>query len=117
MTTTVLPQRRKNESCSVQVEEPTLTPGQRTAITDRLKTIADPTRLGILDLLAQQTEPLCVCDILPRFAQNQPTISHHLKVLREDGLIDSEKRGLWSHCWATKRGRAALAAATELLKP
>jgi ArsR family transcriptional regulator len=74
-----------------------------------LKALADPTRLGLLDLLAQQTTPLCVCDITPRFAQNQPTISHHLKLLRAAGLIDCEKRGVWAFYWATAAGAQWLA--------
>jgi ArsR family transcriptional regulator len=64
----------------------------------------------MLDLLAQQAEPMCVCDMTERFEQNQPTISHHLRLLREAGLIDTEKRGIWSFFWATDRGRSCLAA-------
>ena len=60
-----------------------------------LAALADPTRLQIVQLLARQDEPLCVCEIVPRFALGQPTISHHLKVLREAGLVTWEKRGLW----------------------
>lgn len=60
-----------------------------------LSALADVTRLQIVQMLARQDEPLCVCDIVPRFALGQPTISHHLKVLREAGLVTWEKRGLW----------------------
>jgi ArsR family transcriptional regulator len=60
-----------------------------------LAALADPTRLQIVQLLARQDEPVCVCDIVPRFALGQPTISHHLKVLREARLVTWEKRGLW----------------------
>jgi DNA-binding transcriptional ArsR family regulator len=74
-------------------------------LADRLKALADPTRLRMLDLLAQQPEPLCVCEITPQFPQNQPTISHHLKLLREAGLIQGEKRGVWSYYRATALGK------------
>ena len=58
------------------------------------KALADPTRVQIVSLLAEVAE-LCVCDINANFALEGSTMSHHLKVLREAGLISSEKRGLW----------------------
>ncbi len=64
----------------------------------------------MLDLLAQQRAPLCVCEINEHFAQRQPTISHHLRILREAGLIDCEKRGVWAYYWATKDGSEWLSA-------
>jgi ArsR family transcriptional regulator len=64
----------------------------------------------MLDLLSEQSEPMCVCDLTPQFPQNQPTISHHLKLLRDAGLVDTEKRGIWSYYWATDAGRRMLAA-------
>ena len=60
-----------------------------------LSALADPTRLGIVEMLAGLDEPLCVCDIVSGFSLGQPTISHHLKVLREARLVNWEKRGLW----------------------
>lgn len=60
-----------------------------------LSALADPTRLQIVSMLAGVDEPLCVCDITTRFDLGQPTISHHLKVLRDAQLVDWEKRGLW----------------------
>jgi ArsR family transcriptional regulator, arsenate/arsenite/antimonite-responsive transcriptional repressor len=84
-------------------------------LADRLRALADPTRLSMLDLLVQQTVPLCVCEMTNLFPQQQPTISHHLRLLREAGLINMEKRGTWSYYWATDEGRRALAAAKSLL--
>jgi ArsR family transcriptional regulator len=84
-------------------------------LAERLRALADPTRLRMLDLLAQQSVPLCVCEITDQFAQQQPTISHHLRLLREAGLISMEKRGTWSYYWATDEGRRGLAAAKSLL--
>jgi DNA-binding transcriptional ArsR family regulator len=85
-----------------------MTREQTTSLADRLKALGDPTRLAMLDLLAQQREPLCVCDLTPQFPQNQPTISHHLRLLREAGLIGTEKRGIWAYYWATDEGRRTL---------
>lgn len=72
--------------------------------------LADPTRLRMLDLLAKQSDPMCVRDITAHFEQNQPTISHHLRMLREAGLIDNEKRGARSFFWSTDQGRSCLSA-------
>jgi ArsR family transcriptional regulator len=60
-----------------------------------LAALADPTRLQIVSMLAVQEAPLCVCDINSAFDLGQPTISHHLKVLRDAKLVRWEKRGLW----------------------
>jgi ArsR family transcriptional regulator len=106
--------RRKDTPCCGLVEPPSLGLAATAALADRLKALGDPTRLRMLDLLVQQPEPLCVCDITPQFAQNQPTISHHLRLLREAGLIDTEKRGIWSYYWATEVGRRCLSAVATL---
>ncbi|UPW04850.1 metalloregulator ArsR/SmtB family transcription factor [Rhodococcus pyridinivorans] len=60
------------------------------------KALGDPVRLRILSLIAShEGGESCVCDIAPAFDLSQPTISHHLKVLREAGLLDCERRGTW----------------------
>lgn len=110
-----LPVRHKNAPCCAPVEAPSLSPARVRTLADRLKALADPTRLAILDLLAQQPAPLCVCDITASFAQHQPTISHHLRLLREAGLVGTERRGIWSYYWATDTGRRALAALADLM--
>jgi ArsR family transcriptional regulator len=57
--------------------------------------LADPTRLAILKLLADRQEEVCVCDITDNFRLGQPTISHHLKLLRTAQLVSTSKRGKW----------------------
>lgn len=65
-------------------------------LTSVLKAIADPTRLQIVSLInSQPTKQACVCDLAESISVSQPTISHHLKILHEAGLIDREKRGTW----------------------
>ncbi len=60
------------------------------------KALGDPARLRLLSLIgAREGGEVCVCDLTAAFDLSQPTISHHLKVLREAGLIDSERRGTW----------------------
>jgi len=61
-----------------------------------LKALADPTRLEILRVVAAQSGAVCACDIVDRFDLSQPTISHHLKILRDAGLLASRRNGLWS---------------------
>ncbi|HZC07594.1 MAG TPA: metalloregulator ArsR/SmtB family transcription factor [Ktedonobacterales bacterium] len=111
-----LPVRHKNGSCCGPTALPSLTHDATQTLAIRLKALADPTRLRMLDLLAQQAEPLCVCDMTDQFEQNQPTISHHLKLLRTAGLIDCEKRGIWAFYWVTNDGRKSLATVTDLLR-
>jgi DNA-binding transcriptional ArsR family regulator len=101
--------RPADSCCESETAPPSLDPARAGVLAERLKALADPTRLCILDLLAQQPESLCVCEITPRFPQNQPTISHHLKLLREAGLIQGEKRGVWSYYRATEVGKEGLA--------
>ncbi|MBW4718729.1 metalloregulator ArsR/SmtB family transcription factor [Saccharothrix sp. SC076] len=85
----------------------------------KLKLLADPVRLRLLNLLA--TAPageVCACDLVEPLGRSQPTISHHLKVLRDAGLVDGERRGTW--IWYSVRREAivevldALRAATGL---
>lgn len=57
--------------------------------------LGEPTRLQILALIAAQGEAVCACDLVPRFQLSQPTLSHHLKVLKEAGLLDSARDGRW----------------------
>lgn len=60
------------------------------------KALGDPVRLRLLSLIASRAGgEVCVCDLTPAFELSQPTISHHLKQLRQAGLIDSQRRGTW----------------------
>ena len=60
------------------------------------KALADGTRFDVFHLVAAQGEPICACDIVDRFDVSQPTIAHHLKVLREAGLITVSRQGVWA---------------------
>ncbi|GAB4585549.1 metalloregulator ArsR/SmtB family transcription factor [Nocardia sp. IFM 10818] len=73
-----------------------LTEPQAVALAATLKALADPVRLRLLSIIAGRAgREACVCDISEGFDVSQPTISHHLKVLREAGLLTSERRGSW----------------------
>ncbi len=103
------------EACCEASQPPTLAQPEADTLAERLKTLADPYRLRILDLLAQQGEALCVCNITEQFPIHQPTISHHLRLLREAGLVDCEKRGVWAYYWATEEGKRSLSLVKTLL--
>jgi ArsR family transcriptional regulator, arsenate/arsenite/antimonite-responsive transcriptional repressor len=59
--------------------------------------LADPTRIRILNLLAANQDPVCVCDIVKHFPIGQPTISHHLKILKKTRFVKSERRGTFMY--------------------
>lgn len=61
------------------------------------KAMGHPVRLQIVDLLSRYGGQVCVCDIEAQFTLSQPTISHHLKILREAGVVGYEQRGLWAY--------------------
>lgn len=68
------------------------------------RALGDPTRLDIFRLVAAQPEPICACDVVDRFRVSQPTISHHMKVLAEAGLISVSRRGVWAYYSVNQRG-------------
>src|SRR3954468_4490197 len=81
--------------CAPLTKEP-LAAEQAERIAPLLKALADPVRLRLLSLVASHGDgEACVCDLNDAFDLSQPTISHHLKVLHESGLLDRSKRGVW----------------------
>jgi ArsR family transcriptional regulator, arsenate/arsenite/antimonite-responsive transcriptional repressor len=98
--------------CSPLSREP-LSQGQADQIAPLLKALADPVRLRLMSLVAShEGGEACVCDLTDAFDLSQPTISHHLKVLHEVGLLDRSKRGVWVYYRARP---AALAGLADLL--
>lgn len=69
---------------------------ERDQLAAQFKALADPTRVAIINSLASADE-VCVCNLTERFDLSQPTISHHLKILREAGLVESSRRGTWAY--------------------
>jgi ArsR family transcriptional regulator len=81
--------------CSPLMTEP-ISREQAELIAPLVKALADPVRLRLLSLVASHAgHEACVCDLNDAFELSQPTISHHLKVLHESGLLEREKRGVW----------------------
>jgi ArsR family transcriptional regulator, arsenate/arsenite/antimonite-responsive transcriptional repressor len=104
--------------CAPIVRQP-LGEGEAAELAVLLKAVADPVRLRLLSLIGSHTGgEVCVCDLTDAFDLTAPTISHHLKVLRMAGLIDSERRGTWVYYWIIPEQVARLGALfTPLVVP
>ena len=109
-------ERTKPAGCCTPKAVKPLPPRRAERITAVAKALADTNRVEILRLLARQPGPLCACDVVEHFDLSQPTVSHHLKVLREAGLLSSSRRGLWTFYAPHPRAAKALAAFTALLE-
>ena len=96
--------------CSPLTSEPLSAPAAD-RISRLLKALGDPARLRLLSLVASHADgEACVCDLQEAFDLSQPTISHHLKVLHEVGLLDRSKRGVWVYYRVKPEALADLAA-------
>ncbi|MDJ0923989.1 MAG: metalloregulator ArsR/SmtB family transcription factor [Acidimicrobiia bacterium] len=82
------------ECCPPLADEP-LGADEAELLADWYGVLADPTRLRLLSLIAASGEACAACDLVEPLGVSQPTVSHHLKVLREAGLVESDKRGRW----------------------
>jgi ArsR family transcriptional regulator len=88
--------RQKDLPCCPPLADQPLNSDGATELARMFKALGDPVRLRVLSLIAShEGGQCCVCDITPAFEVSQPTISHHLKTLREAGLLDCERRGTW----------------------
>ena len=84
--------------CCTPVTAPAMSPADAAALATPLKALADPARLRLLSLIAaHEGGDACVCDLTEPVGLSQPTVSHHLKVLVDAGLLTREKRGVWAH--------------------
>jgi len=96
--------------CSPLSRQP-LSQNQAEQIAPLLKALADPVRLRLMSMVAShEGGEACVCDLTDGFELSQPTISHHLKVLHEVGLLDRSKRGVWVYYRVRSEALADLAA-------
>ena len=91
--------------------DPGMGDDEASVVAERFKALADPTRVRMLNLLARNPE-LCVCDMQANFDLAQPTISHHLGILKKAGLVECDVRGRW--CFYRARPEAIRELATVL---
>src|SRR5919199_4467056 len=77
-------------------DAPLLSESESETLAARFKALADPTRVAIVNRLSS-AECVCVCDLTDAFELSQPTISHHLRILRDAGLVEARRRGTWAY--------------------
>jgi ArsR family transcriptional regulator len=108
---------RPDNCCADPVSVEPLPAARRDAIVAVLRALGEPMRLEIYRLIAAQDGPLCVCDVVERFPLQQPTISHHLRVLREAGLVTVSRQNRWAYYAPDPKGLEILREAAALLTP
>jgi len=89
--------RAAGERCCEPVVHPDVERDQAVRMAMVAKALGDPVRLQLVDVLRKHAGRVCVCELVPLFDLSQPTVSHHLKVLREAGVVGSERQGLWAY--------------------
>ena len=89
--------RAAGERCCEPVVYPDVEREHAARMAEVAKALGDPVRLQLVDVLRKHAGKVCVCELVPLFDIAQPTLSHHLKKLREAGIMDSERRGLWAY--------------------
>jgi ArsR family transcriptional regulator, arsenate/arsenite/antimonite-responsive transcriptional repressor len=89
--------RAAGEPCCEPVVYPDIAREQAIRLAEVAKALGDPVRLQLVDVLRKHAGKVCVCELVPLFDLSQPTVSHHLKVLRQAGIVGSEREGLWAY--------------------
>src|SRR5438477_185114 len=102
--------RPAGERCCEPVVYPDLAREQAARMAEVAKALGDPIRLQLVDVLRKHAGKVCVCELVPLFDISQPTLSHHLKKLRDAGLVDSERRGLWAYYYVRAEAIKVLSA-------
>lgn len=98
-------------SCCTPLATEPLTGEQASQLSAAFKALGDPVRLRLLSMIASHPAgEVCVCDVTSAFDVTGPTISHHLRILRESGLVDCERRGTWVYYWPVPGALDRLAA-------
>ena len=89
--------RPVGEPCCEPVAYPDIDRERAERMATVAKALGDPIRMQLVDVPRKHAGQVCVCELVPLFDLTQPTISHHLRVLREAGIVGSERRGLWAY--------------------
>ena len=85
------------EPCRAPVVYPDLDRAEAERMAGIAKALADPVRLTLVDVLRKRGERVCVAELVPLFHLTQPTVSHHLRVLRDAGVVTCEREGIWAY--------------------
>lgn len=89
--------RPAGEPCCEPVAYPEIERRDAERMAKVAKALGDPIRMQLVDVLRKHAGQVCVCELVPLFDLSQPTVSHHLKTLRDAGIVGSERRGLWAY--------------------
>ena len=100
--------RRRGERCCAPTAKPTVRTADAERLTADLGILAHPIRLQLLDVLLHNEGRVCVCDLEAAVPVKQPTVSHHLRLLRAAGLVTSERDGLWAYYRVRREALAAV---------
>lgn len=101
-------------SCCRPLAAPALSDEEAEATARLFKSLADPARVRILNVLATSEAPVCACEFMPALGLAQATVSHHLKTLTEAGLLQREQRGKWAYFSINPEAVAQLAGLVDL---
>jgi ArsR family transcriptional regulator, arsenate/arsenite/antimonite-responsive transcriptional repressor len=105
-------------ACCAPISAAPITSAEAADLAGAFKALGDPVRLQLLSMIASHAGgEVCVCDLTPAFELSGPTISHHLRVLREAGLIDHQRRGTWVYYWAMPAKLTALSQLLAIANP
>ena len=102
--------RAPGEPCCEPVVYPDVERVRAERMAQVARALGDPIRLQLVDVLRKHAGEVCVCELTPLFDVGQPTVSHHLKVLRAAGIVDSERRGLWAYYYVVPAALEELSA-------
>lgn len=102
--------RAAGERCCEPVVYPDVERAQAERMAAIAKALGDPIRLQVVDVLRRHAGKVCVCELVPLFDIGQSTLSHHLKKLRDAGIVDSERRGLWAYYYVRPEALAEFSA-------
>src|ERR671933_750310 len=102
--------RPPGERCCEPVAYPDIEREEAERIAQVARALSDPIRIQLVAVLRKHAGRVCVCELVPLFDLSQPTVSHHLKVLREAGLVGSERRGLWAYYYVIPEALEELSA-------
>ncbi len=102
--------RAAGERCCEPIVYPEVERQQAEQMAHVAKALGDPVRLQLVDVLRKHAGKVCVCELVPLFDLGQPTVSHHLKVLRQAGIVGSERQGLWAYYYVIPESLSELSA-------
>jgi ArsR family transcriptional regulator len=109
---TVTPKQKRavGEPCCEPLVYPEVSSDGAARLAAVAKALADPIRVQLVDVLRRHAGKVCVCELVPLFEVSQPTLSHHLKKLRDVGVVGVERRGLWAYYYVIPESLEELSA-------